>query len=146
MLINFPKIDEILFQPHEVHSKVFKNADYLKEVEYQYKKEFLPILSHHSEVLTYDWTNEGDIEEIIEDIEKIDFENYDHHYDKMSDWNLWSHDHWEMNRVLYTNQKDWIADKGPDRQSLMGLSFTIPDDQIEHRNRVFDNLVCNTNH
>lgn len=36
-----------------------------------YKKEYLREISAHAELLVYDWTNGGDVELVIEDIEKI---------------------------------------------------------------------------
>lgn len=36
-----------------------------------YKQEFLQDISTHAEILVYDWTNGGETELIVEDIERI---------------------------------------------------------------------------
>lgn len=36
-----------------------------------YKREFLKDINQHSELLVYDWTNGGEIELVVEDIERI---------------------------------------------------------------------------
>lgn len=34
----------------------------------------------------YDWSDEGEVEVVVEDIERIDFNKYEPHDKKMSDW------------------------------------------------------------
>lgn len=36
-----------------------------------YKRNFLKDISTHSELLVYDWSNGGDIELVVEDVERI---------------------------------------------------------------------------
>lgn len=36
----------------------------------------------------YDWTEEGDIDVILEDIERIDFDKYVGHDKKLEDWRI----------------------------------------------------------
>lgn len=42
--------------------------------------------STHAELLVYDWSNEGDVEVVVEDIERIDFNRFDEQDPKMKDW------------------------------------------------------------
>lgn len=42
--------------------------------------------SKHSELLVYDWSEEGDVEIVIEDMEEIDFTKYEDDDPKMGDW------------------------------------------------------------
>lgn len=42
--------------------------------------------SKHSEILVYDWSDGGDAEVVVEDIERIDFDNYDQQQTQMKDW------------------------------------------------------------
>ncbi|XP_033104178.1 NADH dehydrogenase [ubiquinone] 1 alpha subcomplex subunit 10, mitochondrial-like [Anneissia japonica] len=50
-------------------------AEYLHALETAYKEQFLPMMAETSEVLTYDWSTYGDVEQIIEDIEFLTFSN-----------------------------------------------------------------------
>ena len=42
--------------------------------------------SSHAEVLVYDWTQPGNSEIVVEDIERIDFDKYGVYDNKMKDW------------------------------------------------------------
>lgn len=55
----------------------------------------------------YDWSEYGDVEDVIEDIEKIDFDNYDPHCDKMQDWYIYDPQRYDVLRRCYTNWKHW---------------------------------------
>lgn len=45
--------------------------EYLKNVDYFYKQQYLKEISASSELLVYDWSNGGETEIIVEDIERI---------------------------------------------------------------------------
>ncbi|XP_014476377.1 PREDICTED: NADH dehydrogenase [ubiquinone] 1 alpha subcomplex subunit 10, mitochondrial isoform X2 [Dinoponera quadriceps] len=70
--------------PYEVNSKVL-TTEYLTDVEDVYKQDYLRREMTHSHVLIYDWTQEGDITYVIDDIEELNFEEYDLK-GKMSEW------------------------------------------------------------
>lgn len=70
--------------PHEVNSKVL-TKEYLTDIEDGYKQIYLKDIMEHSHVLIYDWTEEGDIMTVIDDIEELNFDIYKEH-GKMSDW------------------------------------------------------------
>lgn len=42
--------------------------------------------SKHAELLVYDWSDEGDVEIVIEDIERIDFNRFDIQDSQLKDW------------------------------------------------------------
>ncbi|CAH0561410.1 unnamed protein product [Brassicogethes aeneus] len=88
---------------------------YLECMEKVYKQEYLKTISTHSELLVYDWSEQGEVEIIIEDIERIDFDNYDYQDPKMKDWDLAREEDWNVLRRLYADQKE----------KLMSL-FNIP--------------------
>lgn len=46
----------------------------------------------------YDWTEGGDPEVVVEDIERIDFSNYDSHDPKMKDWDEAMEEDWGILR------------------------------------------------
>lgn len=56
--------------------------------------------SIHSELLVYDWSESGDTEVVVEDIERLDFEKYGKNDLKMSDWQLPDEDSWIEKRLM----------------------------------------------
>lgn len=58
-------------------------------------------VSKHSELLVYDWSEEGDPEVVVEDIERIDFDKYDSQDPKMKDWKQYSEEDWAILRNRY---------------------------------------------
>ncbi|XP_014216562.1 NADH dehydrogenase [ubiquinone] 1 alpha subcomplex subunit 10, mitochondrial [Copidosoma floridanum] len=74
-------------QPFEKNAKAF-SEQYLTEIDNAYKREYLPFLDDYSLLLCYDWTEEGDFELVMEDIEDLDFERYSNHETKLADWRL----------------------------------------------------------
>jgi NADH dehydrogenase (ubiquinone) 1 alpha subcomplex subunit 10 len=36
----------------------------------------------------YDWSDHGDVEVVVEDIERIDFDRFEKHDPKMKDWRI----------------------------------------------------------
>lgn len=93
--------------PWEVNSEVF-NDTYLTKIEDIYKNEFLPNISNNSELLVYDWSDGGDVEVVVEDIERIDFDHYDHYTDKLIEWRQLSTKEWNRLRMKYADNKDEI--------------------------------------
>lgn len=91
---------------HEVKSKVFSDQ-YLNDMETIYKQKYLKEMSQHAELLVYDWSNGGETEVVVEDIERIDFDRYDKHDLKLNDWreNLYEEWDWCERRMLYTTEK-----------------------------------------
>ncbi|XP_021930157.1 NADH dehydrogenase [ubiquinone] 1 alpha subcomplex subunit 10, mitochondrial isoform X2 [Zootermopsis nevadensis] len=100
--------------PHEVNSKVF-TSQYLSDMEYFYKQRYLKEIGTHSELLIYDWSSYGDVEVVIEDIERINFDKFNKYDTKMDDWKLPCEWDWNTARMLYTNDKD-----------ILMYSFLIP--------------------
>jgi len=47
--------------------------------------DYLKNIATHSHVLVYDWTEEGDVSTVVEDIETLNFD-YDKRSKKMADW------------------------------------------------------------
>lgn len=91
--------------PYEVNSKVF-TSDYLKDIEKIYKLDFLKNIERHSHVLIYDWTNEGDVSSIIEDIEMLNFD-YEKKSKKMADWRFENAQELRTKR-LYLENRHWL--------------------------------------
>jgi len=91
---------------HEVKSTVFNDA-YLSDMESIYKQQYLKEISSHAEILIYDWTAGGETEVVVEDIERIKFEQFevDPHDKKMQDWRFTLESEWIEARIKYCNQK-----------------------------------------
>jgi NADH dehydrogenase (ubiquinone) 1 alpha subcomplex subunit 10 len=89
---------------YEVQSKVFSDQ-YLTDIEVGYKQRFLKDISAHAELLVYDWTEGGETEVVVEDIERIDFDRFEHYDAKMKDWRIMTEWEWCERRMQYTSDK-----------------------------------------
>lgn len=89
---------------HEVQSKVFTD-EYLNDMEAIYKQQYLKEITQHAELLVYDWTNGGETEVVVEDIERVDFDCFDHYDPKMKDWRFDTEWDWCERRMRYTVEK-----------------------------------------
>lgn len=45
-------------------------------------------------MLVYDWSEGGNAEIIVEDLERLDLDNYDEHDPKIKDWNYSREQYW----------------------------------------------------
>jgi len=75
------------------------SPEYLQTLENLYKTTYLNTISNHAETLIYDWTEAGDTEIVVEDIERIDFEQYGVYDNKMKDWrriDKWDWNNWRQ--------------------------------------------------
>ncbi|KAK8743068.1 hypothetical protein OTU49_001509 [Cherax quadricarinatus] len=69
-----------------------------------YKNKFLKEMSVHSELLLYDWSEKGEPEIVVEDIERINFD-FDKNDPKMADWRKDDEWDWCETRMKYTKLK-----------------------------------------
>lgn len=69
-------------KPHEKDSKVY-NLEFLKSMDKNYKKNFLPGMRNELHVLTYD-AKDAEAERVMEDLELLDFEDQT----KFNDWRI----------------------------------------------------------
>lgn len=88
----------------EINSPIF-NDTYLNKIEDLYKNDYLPKISDSSELLVYDWSEGGDPEVVVEDIERIDFDHYDHFSNKTREWRELTTKEWNELRVRYADEK-----------------------------------------
>ena len=72
---------------------------FLHALETTYKKSWLKTISEHSEVLTFDVSQETIVEHMVDEIEKLDFTKYGFQTDKMADWGRKSDDEWDACRT-----------------------------------------------
>ncbi|XP_050533861.1 NADH dehydrogenase [ubiquinone] 1 alpha subcomplex subunit 10, mitochondrial [Daktulosphaira vitifoliae] len=129
-------------QPNEVNSKAM-NAEYLECMEDQFKSKFLRDINLKSEVLVYDWSEGGDADIIVEDIERIDFDNYTNDDPKIQDWNYSREQYWADVRMKYTNCKeDLIANFNVPVFDAPELN--IPGEEVETLTHAWFNAEGNT--
>jgi len=94
--------------PWEANSKIM-TLDYMKAIDQVYKEQALPEYAKHAEVLVYDWSEGGDIDLVIEDLEKIDFDGHLNSLSqKMEDWRWFRDSDFDDLRRLYTNERDGL--------------------------------------
>jgi len=79
---------------------------YLQTMENAYKQQFLKSISVHSELLVYDWATDSDVEVVVEDIERIDFEQYGKHDEKLEDWRRVDAWDWNNSRRMFSSHRE----------------------------------------
>lgn len=63
-------------------------------------------MAAHAHILIYDWTEAGDPEVVVEDIERLDF-SPEHRLDgKFDDWQFWDDKDMSHARRLYADEKN----------------------------------------
>lgn len=88
---------------YEVNSKALTD-DYLKTFESIYKQQYLKDISNHAELLVYDWSNYGEVEVVVEDIERIDFDRFEKNDSKLEDWRFWHEEDINAKRMMYSDK------------------------------------------
>lgn len=79
--------------------QVYSNTEYMNHWADLNKKDYLKEASIHSEVLVYDWSEGGDAEVVVEDIEALNLDYYDKYSKKHEEWRLHTEDaYWNLRR------------------------------------------------
>jgi len=90
--------------PWEANSPVWENSDYLEHLYGTLlRKQYLREAAESSMVLTYDWSEGGDVEVVVEDIERLNMDYHDKYDKQQKDWRLLTEDGFASKRQLYTN-------------------------------------------
>jgi len=96
--------------PWEANSPVWENTDYVEHLYGQLmKKQYLKTASESSEVLSYDWSEGGDVEVVVEDIERLNMDYHDKYDKQQKDWRLLTEDGFATKRAMYTNKNKLLA-------------------------------------
>lgn len=115
---------------HEVKSTAFTDQ-YLTDIEINYKQKYLKNISTHAELLVYDWSEGGETEVVVEDIERIDFDNFGHYDEKMKDWRIMTEWEWCEKRMEYTTDKyDLLHYCNIPRYDVPELILTAEDSEV----------------
>merc|ERR1712098_142167 len=116
--------------PWEKNSPVWENTAYMEAVYQRGLAKYLNAASSHSEVLSYDWSEGGDFEVVVEDLEALNLDYHDK-YDKMQkDWRLLTEDAFGTKRYVYTQAHSLLKGFHAPFFSADKLWFT-PEEGIE---------------
>lgn len=115
--------------PAEVGSKVITDK-YLQDMENIYKHQYLKDISTHAELLVYDWSNYGETEVVVEDIERIDFDRFDKDDTHMRDWRMENEEAWTEARARYMNKPDLLNYFNVPRYDVPELIVTPEDFKV----------------
>lgn len=81
----------------EKNSKVL-TPEYLAVMEKMYKQQFLKNIGRHAKTLVYDWSEGGEVDVVVEDVERINFDKIDSQDAKLKDWEMESEEDWGVVR------------------------------------------------
>jgi len=126
--------------PWEANSPVWENTDYLDHLYGQLlRKQYLKTAAESSMVLSYDWSEGGDVEVVVEDIERLNMDYHDKYDKQQNDWRLLTEDGFASKRQLYTNglklrqqfaDPFWQADKlvlsGAEGNEIAQIKLKLP--------------------
>merc|ERR1711971_1074554 len=89
------------------------------------KRQYLPKAALSSYVLQYDWSEGGDVEVVVEDIERLQMDYHDKYDKQQKDWRLHTEDGFASKRNLYTN-KDKIILTAPEGTEQERIRMALP--------------------
>lgn len=92
--------------PWEKNSPVYENTEYLKLLyDDLMKKQYIKEASIGSRVLMYDWSEGGETEVVVEDIERLNMDYFDKYDKQQEDWRMLTEDNYSKARIIYTNRR-----------------------------------------
>ncbi|KAI1299351.1 NADH dehydrogenase [ubiquinone] 1 alpha subcomplex subunit 10, mitochondrial [Halotydeus destructor] len=124
--------------PWEVKSEVTCRK-YLEAIDRAYKEIYLPEISRHAELIVYDWSNYGDMDLVVEDLEKLDFDQYEARGEKTEDWRLFMEGDFDEMRRKYTNKAEDFFCKFQ-IPNYDYPSMEMPQDAAHTKEKVFENF------
>jgi len=95
--------------PWEANSPVWSNRDYMEHLYGDLLKQYLASASEFSMVLSYDWSEGGDPEVVVEDIEALNMDYHDKYDKQQRDWRLLTEDGFASKRNIYSNRYKLMA-------------------------------------
>ncbi|KAF7489685.1 NADH dehydrogenase [ubiquinone] 1 alpha subcomplex subunit 10 [Sarcoptes scabiei] len=125
---------------HEVKSKVL-SKQYLQEIENSYKNLYLEEANKYSEIAVFKWNNVNSMKDIVNDISKINLDEWDMNEDKFCDWNYYFIEALHENRYDYTNKKSLMLESFNDLGMEDIESLCCEFDDIGHRNEVYESMA-----
>jgi len=92
------------------NSPLWSNTSYLNEIYNEFKSAYLKDIQQYSRVLVYDWSEGGDLEIVVEDIEKTELDNIELYDDQQRDWRFSNEEGATRIRKQFTHPR-WIDHK-----------------------------------
>lgn len=99
-------------------------TEYLEDIENLYKLDYLKQIATHSHVLIYDWTEEENVNTIVEDIEFLNFDDYGKKDQKMADWRFNNVQELRTKRHYYHNRYFLHLDYYRDEYAVPELTYS----------------------
>jgi len=132
--------------PWEKNSPVYENREYMKHCYWDLlKKEYLKEAAAHSQVLMYDWSEGGDTEVVVEDIERLNMDYWDKYDIQQKDWRMFTEEKYAKRRLEFTrrglylsyfNIDYWHAEKvtmtQPEAEDFLKFSHRVPGSRNMH--------------
>merc|ERR1719225_1850784 len=91
-------------------SPVWNNTRYLTDIANEYKNNWLRDIQEFSRVLVYDWSDGGDVEVVIEDIENTELDMIEMYSNQQKDWRFGDEINAATARYQCTNRY-WVRKK-----------------------------------
>lgn len=94
---------------YEVESQAFCDR-YLQSMDYFYKQCYLKKLQSHTPILVYDWSEGGDTEILLDDVEAVDYPGFEEipYNKKIEDWRFNLESDWNEQRIKFCNDKSTL--------------------------------------
>lgn len=115
-------------------SPVWTNKRYLADI-YGGLKNYLKEAGKSSYVLMYDWSEPGDFEVVIEDIEQLNFDYLAQYDEQQKDWRLLDERGYNEKRYKYCNQKmkmEELAIMNSDPDNFDHVHLIMETEELEH--------------
>jgi len=98
-------------------SPVWNNTQYLTNIYDEYKKNWLRDMQEYSRVLVYDWSEGGDTEVVIEDIENTELDMIEMYSNQQKDWRfhhetIAAQKRYQCTSPLWTEKKNEVLCSG----------------------------------
>lgn len=116
-------------------SPVWTNRQYLSDIYNELKRNFLKEQQRHSRVLVYDWSEPGDMEIVVEDIEALNFDFLEETDEQQKDWRLGREEGYAIMRERYcnaTNRDQLFRQIGNTNRSIHAVHLWKEPNEQEH--------------
>jgi len=108
--------------PWDKDSPVWTNKRYLSDIYNEMKRRYLLNFQKHSHVLVYDWSTPGELDIVVDDIEKLECDWTDEYDELMRDWTVSRTEKaYRIKREMYCrqDQRVWLQTYALDTQKWM---------------------------
>merc|ERR1712001_358185 len=127
--------------PWEKNSPVYGNTGYLNHLYNDlFKKQYLQEAGIHSYVLSYDWSEGGDTEVVVEDIERMNMDYHDKYDRQQLDWRMLTEDNFGQARLNYTGDLKYRILGGFNTGGFFADNILLTSDEALEQDRVRSRL------